>query len=98
MNAKDIYLYTIIHVEVISLRKMKIIVKPDAILTAITRRGLTLYGVAIHAGISPTHMYNLMSGRRNASPKVAMAIARVLRVDPTDIFHITYREQDQREA
>jgi len=79
-------------------RKMRIQVKPEAMLKAITRRGITLYSLATHAGISPTHMYNLMSGRRNASPKVAMAIARTLRVDPTDIFDITYRDpQDLHE-
>ena len=76
-------------------RKMKITMKPEKVLTHTTRRGLTIYGLAIHAGISPTHMYNMMSKRRGASQKVAQAIAKVLHVDVTDIFHITYEKQDQ---
>jgi len=80
------------------LRKMKIMMKPEAVLKHTARRGLTIYGVALHAGISPTHMYNMMSGRRNASPRVALAIAKTLRVDVTDIFDITYQAQDRHEA
>ncbi len=80
------------------MRKMKIMMKPEAVLKHTARRGLTIYGVALHAGISPTHMYNMMSGRRNASPRVALAIAKTLRVDVTDIFDITYQAQDRHEA
>ncbi len=90
MKAKDIILYTIIHVEVITLRNMKITMKPQEVLRQTARRGLTIYGVAVRAGISPTHMYNMMSGRRNASPHVAMRVARVLGVDVTELFEITY--------
>jgi plasmid maintenance system antidote protein VapI len=62
--------------------------RPDQVLKETAKRGYTIYGLAVKAGISPTHMYNLLAGRRYASPQTAYRIAKTLGVSTDRIFEV----------
>ncbi len=45
------------------------------------RSGLSVTALATAAGIKQAHLSNIESGRRSASPEVAVSLARALKVD-----------------
>lgn len=52
-----------------------------AIRTIRERSGLTVSQLAREIGIQQPHLSNVENGRRQASPEVLLAIARVLKID-----------------
>lgn len=56
-------------------------------------RGWSLYRLALEAGVDPSHLYRVLSGRRGAGVNTVFKIAQVLGCSPLDLM-----EDDNEEA
>ncbi|MFR5787820.1 MAG: helix-turn-helix transcriptional regulator [Christensenellales bacterium] len=50
------------------------------------RKGLSTYEAARLSGVSQSHYFMIENGQRNASPKTAKKIAKILGIDWTKFF------------
>ena len=48
----------------------------------IKKRGKTAYWVGATAGVSTSHMYDILTGKRHLTPEIALRIAKTLNVNP----------------
>lgn len=57
------------------------LINGPALRTIRERSGVTQTALATAAGIKRSHLSNIEAGRRNASPDIAIAMAKALKVD-----------------
>jgi|GEM_PF-1591550 len=58
-----------------------VLINGVALRTIRERSGMSLSALAASAGIKHPHLSNIEAGRRNASPELAQALARALKVE-----------------
>ena len=49
-------------------------------------RGWSLYRLAIEAGVDPSHLYRILSGKRGAGVNTVFRIAQTLGCSPLDLM------------
>lgn len=75
---------------------MRIILKADAVRTAVARQGETIKDLGLRAGIHPSHLSRSLANTHELSARKRRALLRALGLEFDEVFEIDVREDRVR--